>query len=325
MSRQSPQTPPVARGLTSSSSSPAHKPPRSLTQSPRTNTNNSSPGPTPVVAPAAFHYRSSSHADSFVRRAQTDLPDEEYTGASTSSASSSPSMAAAAATTPGKAARRIAPATSASSPNSSTTSLVTSPTTPSTTPTHLQPADASAWEEDDSVAQCHTCSSRFTLFLRKHHCRQCGRIFCDNCSRGRRRLRHSAATGELARVCEGCERMLQLEEDSDRGINKQPPHAKPATPTSHQSGTDIMSAMSLSGDSADDSSSAGGRSPVASSAVDCAPLVASLLAEVECAERLRRVQERMRDEMDAMLRVLAAELTAGANSKRQTAEVEVAS
>ncbi|KAJ1828704.1 hypothetical protein LPJ73_008516, partial [Coemansia sp. RSA 2703] len=40
----------------------------------------------------------------------------------------------------------------------------------------------SAWEADDSTTACRQCSRRFTLFLRRHHCRRCGLLFCLNCS-----------------------------------------------------------------------------------------------------------------------------------------------
>ncbi|KAJ2570309.1 hypothetical protein IW140_002402 [Coemansia sp. RSA 1813] len=43
----------------------------------------------------------------------------------------------------------------------------------------------SAWEPDDTTSVCHQCSRRFTLFLRRHHCRRCGLIFCDTCSQRR--------------------------------------------------------------------------------------------------------------------------------------------
>ena len=91
-------------------------------------------------------------------------------------------------------------------------------------------------------------------------------------------------------MCDGCERMLLLEDESDRASNRQQPQAsKPATPTQSPSIADVMAAMSLSGDSIDGTSSAvsGGSRLSAGGGVvvDCAPLIASLLAEVECAER----------------------------------------
>ena len=37
------------------------------------------------------------------------------------------------------------------------------------------------WIDDDVVATCHNCLSQFGFFVRKHHCRNCGNIFCYNC------------------------------------------------------------------------------------------------------------------------------------------------
>ncbi|KAI8601976.1 FYVE zinc finger-domain-containing protein [Dissophora ornata] len=39
------------------------------------------------------------------------------------------------------------------------------------------------WEDDSTVLGCHICLSMFSLYgNRKHHCRLCGRVICDNCS-----------------------------------------------------------------------------------------------------------------------------------------------
>ncbi|KAI8325086.1 hypothetical protein GQ54DRAFT_252028, partial [Martensiomyces pterosporus] len=43
----------------------------------------------------------------------------------------------------------------------------------------------SAWEPDEATAVCRQCARRFTLFLRRHHCRRCGLVFCDSCSSNR--------------------------------------------------------------------------------------------------------------------------------------------
>ncbi|KAJ2607951.1 hypothetical protein H4S08_004641 [Coemansia sp. RSA 1365] len=40
----------------------------------------------------------------------------------------------------------------------------------------------SAWEPDEATATCRQCKRRFSLFLRRHHCRRCGLVFCDSCS-----------------------------------------------------------------------------------------------------------------------------------------------
>ncbi|AYV78481.1 MAG: phosphoinositide 3-kinase [Edafosvirus sp.] len=38
------------------------------------------------------------------------------------------------------------------------------------------------WIDDSLVLACQECFATFSLFLRKHHCRSCGRIFCYKCS-----------------------------------------------------------------------------------------------------------------------------------------------
>ena len=38
------------------------------------------------------------------------------------------------------------------------------------------------WDLDERVTQCTSCGTEFGLFVRRHHCRYCGKIFCDTCS-----------------------------------------------------------------------------------------------------------------------------------------------
>jgi len=38
------------------------------------------------------------------------------------------------------------------------------------------------WVKDENVVSCHNCSNSFTILNRKHHCRNCGKIFCSLCS-----------------------------------------------------------------------------------------------------------------------------------------------
>jgi len=37
------------------------------------------------------------------------------------------------------------------------------------------------WQNDNSVNNCNICNSSFSIFWRKHHCRICGKILCNNC------------------------------------------------------------------------------------------------------------------------------------------------
>ncbi|KAJ2359774.1 hypothetical protein H4S02_012150, partial [Coemansia sp. RSA 2611] len=43
--------------------------------------------------------------------------------------------------------------------------------------------DAPVWAPDESAARCYICFRAFTLFVRRHHCRACGNIVCNACSR----------------------------------------------------------------------------------------------------------------------------------------------
>jgi len=41
---------------------------------------------------------------------------------------------------------------------------------------------SSAWENDGSFENCHECTAKFHKLNRRHHCRMCGKIFCNHCS-----------------------------------------------------------------------------------------------------------------------------------------------
>ncbi|CCE88975.1 Piso0_001769 [Millerozyma farinosa CBS 7064] len=36
------------------------------------------------------------------------------------------------------------------------------------------------WQDDKKITHCNICFTQFNILLRKHHCRLCGRIVCDN-------------------------------------------------------------------------------------------------------------------------------------------------
>jgi len=59
----------------------------------------------------------------------------------------------------------------------------------------IKPANKSNWQSDSLVAQCNGCSKRFGTFLRRHHCRGCGKLFCGACCQDNLHL-HSDFAGE---------------------------------------------------------------------------------------------------------------------------------
>ncbi|EZA52929.1 RUN and FYVE domain-containing protein [Ooceraea biroi] len=57
------------------------------------------------------------------------------------------------------------------------------------------------WTNDRLVTQCKGCSREFNMTRRKHHCRNCGNIFCNACSDNTTALPNSA---KPVRVCDEC-------------------------------------------------------------------------------------------------------------------------
>ncbi|XP_008206018.1 protein RUFY3 isoform X2 [Nasonia vitripennis] len=57
------------------------------------------------------------------------------------------------------------------------------------------------WANDRMVTQCKGCSREFNIARRKHHCRNCGNIFCNACSDNTIALPNST---KPVRVCDEC-------------------------------------------------------------------------------------------------------------------------
>ncbi|EAN96101.1 putative zinc finger protein [Trypanosoma cruzi] len=38
------------------------------------------------------------------------------------------------------------------------------------------------WQRDSEAPSCHSCAVNFSISTRRHHCRNCGYVFCGNCS-----------------------------------------------------------------------------------------------------------------------------------------------
>ncbi|CAG8791027.1 3621_t:CDS:2, partial [Racocetra persica] len=59
------------------------------------------------------------------------------------------------------------------------------------------------WVDDETVKACKGCEASFNTLRRKHHCRQCGNIFCQECTSKNIAL---PQLGYLKpeRVCSGC-------------------------------------------------------------------------------------------------------------------------
>lgn len=59
------------------------------------------------------------------------------------------------------------------------------------------------WKADSSADACTLCFTKFTIFHRKHHCRKCGAVVCQQCSMHKRFLKHVDAHRDV-RICDDC-------------------------------------------------------------------------------------------------------------------------
>ncbi|KAI1292074.1 RUN and FYVE domain-containing protein 2 [Halotydeus destructor] len=61
------------------------------------------------------------------------------------------------------------------------------------------------WADDKHAIDCCQCLKPFSVARRKHHCRNCGNIYCASCSDNKLPLPSSA---KPVRVCDGCHTLL---------------------------------------------------------------------------------------------------------------------
>ncbi|KAJ2079967.1 hypothetical protein H4R24_003402 [Coemansia sp. RSA 988] len=66
--------------------------------------------------------------------------------------------------------------------------------------------DAPVWDPDESADRCYICFRDFTLFVRRHHCRACGKIVCNACSR--KNIIFVGQTSTEAKEGRGCDQCI---------------------------------------------------------------------------------------------------------------------
>lgn len=78
-------------------------------------------------------------------------------------------------------------------------------------PRYSEPAYVSKdfWMPDNSCRVCYDCDVQFTMFVRKHHCRLCGRVFCGKCTANSIPVpsvdpKNKQSEGDRVRVCNFC-------------------------------------------------------------------------------------------------------------------------
>ncbi|EOA39941.1 hypothetical protein CARUB_v10008630mg [Capsella rubella] len=81
------------------------------------------------------------------------------------------------------------------------------------------------WVPDEAVSKCTSCGSDFGAFIRRHHCRNCGDVFCDKCTQGRIALTAEENAPQV-RVCDRCmaevsQRLSNAKESAGRNASAQ--------------------------------------------------------------------------------------------------------
>ncbi|CAF3483234.1 unnamed protein product [Adineta steineri] len=64
---------------------------------------------------------------------------------------------------------------------------------------------SSTWMKDEDVKECCQCKKDFSPLRRKHHCRNCGQIFCETCASTKLPL---PSSNKPVRVCDMCRNHL---------------------------------------------------------------------------------------------------------------------
>ncbi|OAD75000.1 hypothetical protein PHYBLDRAFT_78888 [Phycomyces blakesleeanus NRRL 1555(-)] len=80
------------------------------------------------------------------------------------------------------------------------------------------------WVNDEDVLHCQSCNSAFGHMKRRHHCRNCGNIFCNACSTRKVTLPQLGYGTKPARVCNSCFDVAYLVTyaiDEDHGVTTQ--------------------------------------------------------------------------------------------------------
>ncbi|KAG1081947.1 hypothetical protein G6F42_022750 [Rhizopus arrhizus] len=80
------------------------------------------------------------------------------------------------------------------------------------------------WVNDLDVAYCSLCNNAFGPLKRRHHCRNCGNIFCHDCSTRKVPLPQLGYGTKPVRVCNGCFDVAYLVTyaiDEDHGLSTQ--------------------------------------------------------------------------------------------------------
>ncbi|XP_013872882.1 pleckstrin homology domain-containing family F member 2 [Austrofundulus limnaeus] len=73
---------------------------------------------------------------------------------------------------------------------------------------------AMSWIPDKAAQKCMRCLKKFSYINRKHHCRKCGFVVCNECSRKREFIKYINSNHEV-RICKVCYEIDEDDKDKD--------------------------------------------------------------------------------------------------------------
>lgn len=84
----------------------------------------------------------------------------------------------------------------------------------------LPPNGRPIWQANQEAKTCFGCDRLFNMYLRRHHCRGCGKLVCDKCSSSRLELPEAYGYGPgKQRVCDSCwKTALNIKYEADLSI-----------------------------------------------------------------------------------------------------------
>jgi hypothetical protein len=83
---------------------------------------------------------------------------------------------------------------------------------PALPPISQVPPDVSfrpPWQPDAARDSCNRCNAGFSFFKRRHHCRHCALLFCDDCTKTQALIPNLGYVEEPVRICENCRAIVQ--------------------------------------------------------------------------------------------------------------------
>ncbi|KXS20835.1 hypothetical protein M427DRAFT_119374 [Gonapodya prolifera JEL478] len=78
------------------------------------------------------------------------------------------------------------------------------------------------WMKDETAKECSACNLPFNILRRRHHCRICGRIFCNSCASTIISGERFGYNGSM-RVCDYCKKVLDTSDSASSLLDGQSP------------------------------------------------------------------------------------------------------